>query len=246
MCVYPVPPSTLPFTVKTRGPSTLVEPLSRSLKAQWAFGFPLVPKPAKQLTHGFLQYPAGMQAVAAAHLLEVLPSGVLLDPFVGGGATLIEAMRCGWQTIGADVSPLALFASAHHTWLQSDAELERLRDHAVRAVGGVEPGYESRLLRPSQPAELTDDSDQARRTAARPKRQSKGDGSRRRDATTWKSWSPLREELERLTDPLVVHETGPTDRSSASLLWFCYAAAQQRAERYRYAGALESFEAAAS
>ena len=101
--------STLPHALSTAGDAALAEPLGRALSAQWAYGFPIVPKPGLQLTHGFMHYPAGMQAMAATILLEVLPSGVLLDPFVGGGTTLVEAMRTGREVIGADVSPLALF-----------------------------------------------------------------------------------------------------------------------------------------
>ena len=117
----PTPASTLPFAVSLQGPQSLAEPLGEALRAQWAFGFPRVPKPYTQLTHGFLQYPAGMQPVAAAHMLSVLPDGVLLDPFAGGGTSLVEAMRSGRQAVGADASPLSLFASAHHTWLASNA-----------------------------------------------------------------------------------------------------------------------------
>ena len=111
----PRPPTSLPFAVSTKGDARFAEPLAQALRCQWAFGFPTVPKPGLQLTHGFYQYPAGMQPVAAAHMLSILPPGLLLDPFVGGGTTLVEGMRCGWQTVGADASPLAVFTSVHHT-----------------------------------------------------------------------------------------------------------------------------------
>jgi hypothetical protein len=79
-----------------------------------------------------------MQAVAAAHMLSVLPPGLLHDPFVGGGTTLVEGLRCGRHVIGADVSPLALFASTHHTWLASEDELEALRHDATSAISAVD------------------------------------------------------------------------------------------------------------
>lgn len=42
-----------------------------------------------QLTHGFHYYPAGMQAVAAQHLISTIPesSETILDPFCGSGTT---------------------------------------------------------------------------------------------------------------------------------------------------------------
>ena len=89
----PVPPLLDAFSVSLRGSPHLAEPLGHALRAQWAYGFPIVPKPGLQLTHGFFQYPAGMQPIAAQHLLEVLPEGAVLDPFVGGGTTLVEAIR---------------------------------------------------------------------------------------------------------------------------------------------------------
>ena len=138
MLLLPFPPATLPVALALRGSAQLAEPLAAALRCQWAFGFPAVPKPAQQLTHGFYQYPAGMQAVAAAHMLSLLPPGLLHDPFVGGGTTLVEGLRCGRHVIGADVSPLALFASTHHTWLASEDELEALRHDATSAISAVD------------------------------------------------------------------------------------------------------------
>ena len=90
-------------------------------------------------------YSAGMQPLAAQRMLALLPSGLLLDPFVGGGTTLIEAVRGGrhLSPIGADLSPLAIFASAHHLWPASDDELARLRAQArtaLRAAGQGQVG----------------------------------------------------------------------------------------------------------
>ena len=131
-----------PFRLTLKGSPSLAEPLGAALWAQWSYGFPIVPRQhGQQLTHGFLQYPAGMQPLAAQHMLTLLPSGVLLDPFVGGGTTLIEALRGGRHPspIGADLSPLAIFASTHHLWPASDDELAQLRAQARTALQ-AEPG----------------------------------------------------------------------------------------------------------
>jgi len=245
----PIPRANPNWHVSMEGASGLAEPLAAALCAQWAFGFPRVPRPAAQLTHGFYQYPAGMQAVAAVNLLKTMPPGVLLDPFVGGGTTLIEGMRCGWKTIGADVSPLALFATTHHTWLMSEEELASMREQAVAIISAVDPSYDVQLARPTPGAGVDDVAGEVQALSPKPRlqRQAKHAGSRREGATTWRSWEPLRAELERVVAAAdasvsgggVLTTSSPTARSP---LWFCYAAAQQRSARFRLASPLASFE----
>ena len=255
--------STLPHALSTAGDAALAEPLGRALSAQWAYGFPIVPKPGLQLTHGFMHYPAGMQAMAATILLEVLPSGVLLDPFVGGGTTLVEAMRTGREVIGADVSPLALFTSAHQTWRATDEQIESLRARATEAIVACEAGGEAggeavegggpvAAIRTATPRA------EAAAAAKQPQEEQGSEAGTERPAastqlpfrelerggkgkTTWKMWAPLKAEIERLSaagnegQPALPHELSP--------LWFCYAAAQQRAERFRYTSPLQCFDA---
>lgn len=50
-----------------------------------------------------------------------------IDPFVGGGTVVLEAMRAGRLAVGSDISPLALFVSRGRSWVASDAELDGLR-----------------------------------------------------------------------------------------------------------------------
>ena len=69
-----------------------------------------------------------------------------------------------------------------------------------------------------------------------------------RGKTTLAMWAPLRAEVERLeaaegtADRWEPAEASPSS-PPLSPLWFCYAAAQQRAERFRYSSVLESFDA---
>ena len=76
-----------------------------------------------------------MQAAAASKALEALPGRALLDPFAGGGTTLVVGMADGRATKGVDVSPLACAVAAHRAWRPSggDATLALMRD-AARAV----------------------------------------------------------------------------------------------------------------
>jgi len=43
-----------------------------------------------------------------AVLMEDLPSGLIVDPFVGSGTTLYEASRTGMEAVGAEINPAAL------------------------------------------------------------------------------------------------------------------------------------------
>lgn len=55
MTTLPRASPTLRFHLSLRGQSTLVEHLGEALRAQWAFGFPIVPKGFSQLTNGFVR-----------------------------------------------------------------------------------------------------------------------------------------------------------------------------------------------
>lgn len=210
------------------------------------------------------QYPAGMQPLAAAHLLEVLPAGTILDPFMGGGTTLVEALRSGRQAIGADASPLALFAATHHTWRGDDAELQELRAQATEALLACDPAFvpagaatttgsdeEVPAAAPASTVATTGEpsSPEASATEALNKpvrsapRLDRG-GSKK---TTFKDWEPLRDEIERLAAGgaalAAVDDLAASDAGSLEPLWFCFAAAQQRSERYRYRDHLAAFDA---
>ena len=64
-------------------------------------------------THGFYQYPARFHPdVARAIILDFSSAGGwILDPFMGGGTSVIEALALGRQIIGSDVNSLANFVS---------------------------------------------------------------------------------------------------------------------------------------
>ncbi|CAM9177461.1 unnamed protein product, partial [Hapterophycus canaliculatus] len=115
------------------------EALVEGLRLQWSYGFPFTPKDLPLLTHAFHAYPAGMQPATARHLLTtILPGKSVLDPFVGGGTVIVEAMRAGRFGMGSDISPLALFVSRGRTWTASDSELKALRkaSRCIRAAAG--------------------------------------------------------------------------------------------------------------
>ncbi len=85
--------------------------------------------PVSGYTHDFYKYPARFspQFVRTAIELFSEPGDLVLDPFVGGGTTLVEAMALGRHGLGADISSLAQFVTDVKTTLYRDDELELIR-----------------------------------------------------------------------------------------------------------------------
>lgn len=67
--------------------------------------------PVSGLTHGFYRYPARFspQFARAAIRLFSEPEQLVLDPFSGGGTTVVEATAMGRRVVGTDISELATF-----------------------------------------------------------------------------------------------------------------------------------------
>ncbi len=82
---------------------------------------------ARQLTHGFHSYPARFHPLLARRLLDdVRPAQVVLDPFVGSGTSLIEALLRGAYGRGVDVNPLAIELTRLKASVWPDGALARL------------------------------------------------------------------------------------------------------------------------
>jgi hypothetical protein len=68
-------------------------------------------RPVSGYTHPFYRYPARMVPELARELIQQFsqPGDVVLDPFMGGGTSIVEALAAGRYTIGIDLNPLAAF-----------------------------------------------------------------------------------------------------------------------------------------
>jgi hypothetical protein len=68
-------------------------------------------------THTFYRYPARFSPRFASAVIEALtkPGDLVVDPFMGGGTTIIEAMAAGRLALGCDVNPLATFLASVKT-----------------------------------------------------------------------------------------------------------------------------------
>lgn len=80
------------------------------------------------LTHNFYRYPARFSPKFVREVIQIFsePQDVILDPFVGGGTTLVEALSHNRHSIGFDVSPIAAFVSETKTTLLSHTEIEEV------------------------------------------------------------------------------------------------------------------------
>lgn len=90
--------------------------------------------PVTGLTHGFYRYPARFSPAFVRSAIEAftVPGDFIVDPYVGGGTTLVEAVALGRHALGVDISELAEFVSTVKTTVYSNGELQRLGDWAER------------------------------------------------------------------------------------------------------------------
>ncbi|MGD9598659.1 MAG: TRM11 family methyltransferase [Steroidobacteraceae bacterium] len=96
-------------------------------------------EPVSGFTHNFYRYPARFSPKFVRAAISALsePGDLILDPFMGGGTTLVEALALGRQAIGADISSLAAFLSQVKTTLYSEDDLVALERWAARAPSQI-------------------------------------------------------------------------------------------------------------
>lgn len=73
--------------------------------------------PISGFTHNFYRYPAQMSPEFAREVITQYsdPGDTVLDPFMGGGTTVVEALAHGRRSIGVDLNPLATFVATAKT-----------------------------------------------------------------------------------------------------------------------------------
>lgn len=108
--------------------------------------------PISGLTHTFYRYPARFSPGFARAAIEAFsrPGQVVLDPYMGGGTTVVEAMAAGRQAIGSDINSLAVFVARTKTDALNDREERAL----ARWASGTVPA-----LRCTDPAPSLDRAD---------------------------------------------------------------------------------------
>lgn len=67
--------------------------------------------PISGLTHKFYRYPARFSPVFAASAIREFsqPGDLVLDPYMGGGTTIVESLALGREAVGSDLNSLSVF-----------------------------------------------------------------------------------------------------------------------------------------
>lgn len=92
--------------------------------------------PVAGLTHRFYRYPARFSPAFAGAAIDVFSQvgDVVLDPFMGGGTTVVEASAKGRRAVGCDLNPLATFISRVKTTPLSEQEIAQVKLWAHETV----------------------------------------------------------------------------------------------------------------
>ena len=93
----------------------------------------------KGLTHEFYRYPARFSPSFVRGAIEAFtqPGDWVMDPFAGGGTTLVEAMAMGRNALGIDISSLSSFLCEAKTQILSDQDVSAFRRWMERIDGTV-------------------------------------------------------------------------------------------------------------
>ena len=88
--------------------------------------------PAKGLGHDFYPYPARMSPTVSRFLIQQFskPGDIVLDPFMGGGTTVVEALAQGRRAVGVDINAIAYLLTLARTTPLSPADLSILEEWA--------------------------------------------------------------------------------------------------------------------
>lgn len=93
------------------------------------------------LTHSVYRYPARFSPVFARAAIETFtrPGDTILDPFMGGSTSLVEALALGRNAVGTDLNQLAVFLARVKTMCLSDADIDALRNWAELTAPDLSP-----------------------------------------------------------------------------------------------------------
>ena len=85
--------------------------------------------PVTGLTHNFYRYPARFSPTFVRSAIHTFTESGdwVMDPFVGGGTTLVEALAAGRNALGVDISALSAFICEAKTLMLADRDVDSLR-----------------------------------------------------------------------------------------------------------------------
>jgi hypothetical protein len=96
-------------------------------------------EPVSGLTHGFYRYPARFSPLFVRAAIEAFTDrgDLVLDPFMGGATTPVEALALGRRVVGIDINALAVFVARAKTLVLSNADINAVRRWAENAASTV-------------------------------------------------------------------------------------------------------------
>lgn len=109
--------------------------------------------PIRGLTHTFYRYPARFSPMFAHAAIQTFskPGEIVLDPFMGGATSVIEAMTLGRHAIGSDINELSIFLAEVKVTQLEAREQKAIRRWTTHTVPGLRCSdtldYDDALLR---------------------------------------------------------------------------------------------------
>lgn len=88
------------------------------------------------LTHNFYRYPARFSPTFASTAIELFskPGDIVLDPYMGGGTTIVEAIVSGRHAIGTDLNSLSIFLTKVKTTKLNSSEKKSISSWADQFI----------------------------------------------------------------------------------------------------------------
>ena len=100
------------------------------------------------LTHRFYRYPARFSPTFVQHVISELsqPGDTILDPFMGGGTTIVEALAAGRRAVGIDINGLSHFVTRVKTTPLSHRDTSELLGWRDRVGHGTSASIKEAAL----------------------------------------------------------------------------------------------------
>jgi hypothetical protein len=97
--------------------------------------------PVEGLTHTFYKYPARFSPQFAEAAIRALTTrgDVVLDPFMGGGTSVVESIASGRRVIACDLNPLAGFITTSPLLQQEESVLVKWQTNLGRTINLLHP-----------------------------------------------------------------------------------------------------------
>jgi hypothetical protein len=91
-------------------------------------------------THTYYRYPARFSPEFAREAIGLftVPGDTVLDPFMGGGTSAVEAIASGRHFVGSDINHIATFVSRVKTTLLSRVDAEKIGEWANEARDSID------------------------------------------------------------------------------------------------------------